>query len=373
MKKILTYIFTVLMMWSIPVYAADTGQNMEQTVPYMPEGYTEEQWNSMSNEEQWDAFYAQGAVRDVRSDEFENYDTGSVQLNCMAQAGVLNCKVMTLIFYNLDDGNYYWVDTTDFDMPLITLPVGTYQLDCIQYDGKANVNISAQLDPESFTITKDTVLDPEEGIFLWISASYEEYGQNLFKTDIITCSGYGNGVVSFDLTGQSDVVSDTKDQIYHCKLNDGKTEDEKEIYAGDYRISNVKVTDAAGKPVNAYYDGGVIHVTRNTDVLPQTTLYIYRIQSDLPSAFLKSLSNDQNTYVSTESSVAENETYNADSSESILEDDTEKMNSGENLSAENKAGTYEKVVFAVFTVCVVAFFCVKNKKNLMEIIKKFFD
>lgn len=375
MKKILTFVLAVLMFGTIPVYAADTGQNMEQAVPYIPDGYTEEQWNGMSKEEQWDAFLAQGAVCDIRSDEFENYDTGSIQLMCMAQAGVLDCKVMTLIFYNIDDGNYYWVNTTDFDMPLITLPVGTYQLDCIQYDGKTNVNISTELDPELFTITKDTVLDSEDGIFLWISAAYEEYGQNAFKADLVSYSGYGNGTVSFDLSGQSDVVSDTKDHTYHFKLKDGKIEDERKIYAGDYRISNVKVVDAAGKLVYAYYDGGIIHVTRNTDVVPQTTLYLYRTKADLPSAFLQSLLGDQNTYVSTEN-VKAIDALTGEDGTAALEEDTENMDvesGGTDDVADNARNSSGTALFGVVVAGLAIFLIIKYKKELLKIVKIFFQ
>lgn len=370
MKKILAFVLTVLMMWSIPIYAAD----VEQKVPYIPEGYTEEQWGSMSNEEQWDAFYAQGAIRDIRSDEFVNYDTGSVQLMCMAQAGVLDCSKMTLIFYNLDDGNYYWVDTTDFDMPLITLPVGTYQLDFIQYDGKTNVNISAELDPETFSITKDAVLDPDDGIFLWISAAYEEYRQNLFMADIVSYSGFGNGTVSFDLVGQSDVVSDTKDHTYHFVLKDGKMEDEKKIYAGDYRISNVSVLDAEGKSVSAYYDGGIIHVTRNTETVPQTTICLYRTQSDLPSAFLQSLSDDKNTYVSTENVKKFDELKEEDSSETL--EDTENrdaLTSDKDNTTDGAKNSFEITLFGIVVVGVAIFLIIKYKKELLKIIITFFQ
>lgn len=362
-KKILCLVAAMLL-FTIPVYAEE---DKRADVPYIPDGYTEEQWNSMSNDEQWDAFYAQSAVCDIKEDEFINYDTGSVQLMCMADAGILNCNVMTLIFYNINDGNYYWVNVSDFDTPVITLPVGTYTLDCVQYDGQSSVNLRAELDPEYITVIKDTLLNPDAGIFLYISVAYEEYEQNMFKTNICAYDKFG-GTVSFDLTGESDVVSDTREHTYHIQIQDGKVMATQRVYTGSYHIRNVEVTDTSGKPVSAYYDSGEIYITRNTDVTPETTLYIYRTKEDLPSDFISVLSDEYNTYVSTEDSneygwtVEEPQEENTEIA--VLEKEAENDNETHSNPAAKTAG--------ILVIVAIVFLAVKYRKEIINIIKSIF-
>ena len=72
-KKIIALFlaFAILALSVVPVFAEESETNtktVEQYAPYMPDGYTDEQWSSMSAEEQWDAFYAQGASNDIKSD-----------------------------------------------------------------------------------------------------------------------------------------------------------------------------------------------------------------------------------------------------------------------------------------------------------------
>ena len=375
-KKIiaLCLAFAILALSVVPVFATESEKNtksVEQYTPYVPDGYTEEQWNSMSNEEQWDAFYAQGASNDIKSDEFGNYDTGSAQLLCMAETGVLNCSSLTLIFYNIDDGNYYWTDITDFDAPVITLPVGTYILDCVQYDGESSVNVKAELDPEQITITKNTTLDPDDGIFLWISVAYEEYQKNEIDTNIIAYSGF-KGTVSLDLVGQSDVVSNEQEHTYHVILEDGKIYNRQVLYTGSYQLKNVQVTDSSGKVANAYYDGGEIYISRNTDAQASTTLYVYRTKADLPSAFIQSLSNPYNTYISTEDNAA---TLISDAADTEISEDNEKedANATTESRSEEPSNNIGRLIFAVLVIIITVSFVLKNKEKILNIFKSFFN
>lgn len=373
-KKIiaLCLAFAILALSVVPVFAAESETNtktVEQYAPYMPDGYTDEQWSSMSAEEQWDAFYAQGASNDIKSDEFGNYDTGSVQLICMAETGVLNCGSLTLIFYNMDDGNYYWTDITDFDAPVITLPVGTYTLDCVQYDGESSVNVQAELDPEQITITKNTTLDPDDGIFLWISVAYEEYQQNEINTNIIAYSGF-KGTVSFDLVGRSDVVSDEQEHTCHVILEEGKVYDSKVLYTGSYQIRNVHVTDSSGKAANVYYDGGEIYVSRNTDVQADTTLYVYQTKADLPSAFIQSLSNPYNTYISTEDNAV---TLISNGGDTELSGDSEDedADAATGSSSDERSDNIGRWIFLVLVIIISTSMILKNKEKILEILKSF--
>lgn len=374
-KKIiaLCLAFTILALSVAPVFAAESETNtktVEQyAAPYMPDGYTDEQWSSMSAEEQWDAFYAQGASNDIKSDEFGNYDTGSVQLICMAETGVLNCGSLTLIFYNMDDGNYYWTDITDFDAPVITLPVGTYTLDCVQYDGESSVNVQAELDPEQITITKNTTLDPDDGIFLWISVAYEEYQQNEVNTNIIAYSGF-KGTVLFDLVGRSDVVSDEQEHTCHVILEEGKVYDSKVLYTGSYQIRNVHVTDSSGKAANVYYDGGEIYVSRNTDVQADTTLYVYQTKADLPSAFIQSLSNPYNTYISTEDN-AETQVSNDGDTELSEDSEDEDADAATGSSSDEQSKNIGRWIFLVLVIIISTSMILKNKEKILEILKSF--
>lgn len=120
---------------------------------------------------------------------------------------------------------------------------------------KSSVNVQAELDPEQITITKNTTLDPDDGIFLWISVAYEEYQQNEINTNIIAYSGF-KGTVSFDLVGRSDVVSDEQEHTCHVILEEGKVYDSKVLYTGSYQIRNVHVTDSSGKAANVYLRWG---------------------------------------------------------------------------------------------------------------------
>lgn len=229
--------------------------------------------------------------------------------------------------------------------------------------------MQAELDPEQITITKNTTLDPDDGIFLWISVAYEEYQQNEINTNIIAYSGF-KGTVSFDLVGRSDVVSDEQEHTCHVILEEGKVYDSKVLYTGSYQIRNVHVTDSSGKAANVYYDGGEIYVSRNTDVQADTTLYVYQTKADLPSAFIQSLSNPYNTYISTEDNAV---TLISNGGDTELSEDSEDedADAATGSSSDEQSKNIGRWIFLVLVIIISTSMILKNKEKILEILKSF--
>lgn len=99
------------------------------------------------------------------------------------------------------------------------------------------------------------------------------------------------------------------------------------------------------------YDGGEIYVSRNTDVQADTTLYVYQTKADLPSAFIQSLSNPYNTYISTEDNAV---TLISNGGDTELSEDREDEDSdaATGSSSDERSDNIGRWIFLVLVIII---------------------
>ncbi|MCD8109366.1 MAG: hypothetical protein LUE14_04605 [Clostridiales bacterium] len=185
----------------------------------------------------------------------------------------LRGKEMEMRFYNTETMEFVNITTDEFKADDLTteMPVGTYELSAIYYDGDWNFNYTSSITCGTFTVTEDGVVgdNVKDGVIYVITdlrVTTNASVQAVFS--VSGCTDEFDGTIQVSTHGETDAyyATDRQDLLqqeeYTFVIEGEKTAS---IDAGSHTITEINAYDSSFGPLNIYYPE-VLELNRYEDL-----------------------------------------------------------------------------------------------------------
>ena len=198
---------------------------------------------------------------------------GTVQFQCMVDLS-LDGQTMELVFEEQDTGEEVTVSSREYKSHAITaqMPVGTYRLSAIRFDGNLYFDYRYACSPGTFSVTGEGQTEP---VYVF-AISRSETPKAVTSKVVFSGSEKFSGTVQITLHAVLDVYygdTVTYRQEDYTVTSVGAAEKTVDLDAGTYEITGINAYDEKQEPVTVYYPK-YFTVDRNASQEPEITLLV---------------------------------------------------------------------------------------------------